>query len=249
MKKRFPGLYVPFLVFLSLFIFISIGPAFCQQTESITITTYYPAPFGVYGNLRLFPTTTIPACNANNEGVMYYDDRLTVNQLMVCRETTPGTYGFVVAGSNWTHPAGTNDLYANDTNWNVGIGTDNPQAILDVNSNTSGFLPPRMTKGDRNAIAGPVNGMMMFNTTDGSMDYYNNGWKTFGGDFGGAYSCYLCEWISFYEGLGIDVSSWYVVNPYTGGMSCPAGYHSQQLMPPVLVGGSADIFNVIVCWK
>ncbi|MDP2938677.1 MAG: hypothetical protein Q8O13_01140 [Candidatus Omnitrophota bacterium] len=83
--------------------------------------------------MRLFPTTTVPNCaNANDEGVMYYDDTINVNQLMVCRETAPGIYGWGMAGSNWTHPAGTDILHTNDNNWNVGIGTTTPTQKLDV---------------------------------------------------------------------------------------------------------------------
>ncbi|MFA7000476.1 MAG: hypothetical protein WC241_05220 [Candidatus Paceibacterota bacterium] len=106
---------------------------FAFTQENITLTTYYPAPFGVYENLRLFPTTTIPTCaTADDEGTMYYDNNANVNQLMVCRETALGIFGWVTAGSNWTHPVATNILHANDINWNVGIGTTNPTVKLDV---------------------------------------------------------------------------------------------------------------------
>lgn len=50
---------------------------------------------------------------------------------------------------------------------NVGIGTSSPSAAarLDVTSTTSGFLPPRMTTTERNAISSPPNGLMLYNTT------------------------------------------------------------------------------------
>jgi hypothetical protein len=50
---------------------------------------------------------------------------------------------------------------------NVGIGTTAPNAAarLDVSSTTSGFLPPRMTTAQRDAIASPPNGLMLYNTT------------------------------------------------------------------------------------
>lgn len=50
-------------------------------------------------------------------------------------------------------------------NGNVGIGTGTPAAILDVTSTTSGFLPPRMTGAERDAIATPINGMILYNST------------------------------------------------------------------------------------
>jgi hypothetical protein len=57
----------------------------------------------------------------------------------------------------------------------VGIGTITPHssAKLDVTSTTQGFLPPRMTTTQRNAISNPAAGLTIFNTTLGSIDTYN----------------------------------------------------------------------------
>jgi hypothetical protein len=54
-----------------------------------------------------------------------------------------------------------------DSSGNVGIGTTSPNAAarLDVTSTTSGFLPPRMTTTQRDAIGSPPNGLMLYNTT------------------------------------------------------------------------------------
>ena len=38
-------------------------------------------------------------------------------------------------------------------------------AILEVKSTTQGFLPPRMTTTQINAIASPANGLEVYNTT------------------------------------------------------------------------------------
>jgi hypothetical protein len=49
---------------------------------------------------------------------------------------------------------------------NVGIGTSSPHAsaALQVTSTTRGFLPPRMTTIQRLAIAGPLNGLIVYDT-------------------------------------------------------------------------------------
>jgi hypothetical protein len=54
-----------------------------------------------------------------------------------------------------------------DASGNVGIGTSSPNAaaLLDVTSTTSGFLPPRMTTTQRDAITSPPNGLMLYDTT------------------------------------------------------------------------------------
>jgi hypothetical protein len=114
------------------FLFIMISFSFVSQAfsqaETLTIATYYPAPMGVYENLRLFPIPAVqaPACNANQEGVMYYNNDAGENQLMVCRETAAGFGWEAIGASFWTQPAGTNDLYPNDNNWMVNIGANDP---------------------------------------------------------------------------------------------------------------------------
>ncbi|MGB0870445.1 MAG: hypothetical protein ACPGSD_12680 [Flavobacteriales bacterium] len=66
----------------------------------------------------------------------------------------------------------------------VGIGTTTPHksSILDVNSTTKGFLPPRFTKADRdNNIQAPAEGLMVFCTDCcdyGSISFFNGTeWK------------------------------------------------------------------------
>jgi len=69
----------------------------------------------------------------------------------------------------------------------VGIGTTNPNASaqLDVSSTTKGFLPPRMTFAQRNAIASPVQGLIIYCTdcvANGQIQVYNgNSWVYFDG--------------------------------------------------------------------
>lgn len=57
---------------------------------------------------------------------------------------------------------------------NVGIGTTNPpaSAALTVKSSTQGFLPPRMTTAERDAIADPEEGLMVWNIETKSINVY-----------------------------------------------------------------------------
>jgi hypothetical protein len=52
-------------------------------------------------------------------------------------------------------------------------------AMLDVSSTTQGFLAPRMTKSQREAIGSPATGLMVFQTDDATGFYYYDGsqWK------------------------------------------------------------------------
>ena len=58
---------------------------------------------------------------------------------------------------------------------NVGIGTTSPNAdaILDIVSTTKAFMPPRMTTAQRDAIASPAAGMVIYNTTTKVLNFYN----------------------------------------------------------------------------
>ncbi|MFD0964083.1 hypothetical protein [Pseudofulvibacter geojedonensis] len=67
----------------------------------------------------------------------------------------------------------------------VGIGTTTPDssAMLDIDSNTSGLLIPRMLETERNAITSPATGLLIYQTDNSPGFYYYNGtiWTTFGG--------------------------------------------------------------------
>lgn len=65
-------------------------------------------------------------------------------------------------------------------NGNLGIGTTNAQAKLDVVSTTSGFLPPRMSNSQMALISPPIDGMIIYNTSYNNIFIYRGptlGWK------------------------------------------------------------------------
>ena len=64
-------------------------------------------------------------------------------------------------------------------NAQVGIGTNSPESssALDISSNDKGFLMPRMTTVQREAIASPVNGLMVFDLdTNSQWTYIGDAW-------------------------------------------------------------------------
>ena len=51
--------------------------------------------------------------------------------------------------------------------------TPNPTSVLDVSSTTKGMLMPRMTTAQRNAIVGPANGLLIYDTDVNCVMYYS----------------------------------------------------------------------------
>ncbi|WP_373998334.1 beta strand repeat-containing protein [Bdellovibrio bacteriovorus] len=108
--------------------------------------------------------------------------------MMTCSSFTTGSV-FIQDGNSFAANAtiGTNDAFALNletnnqarmtltSDGNVGIGTTTPHttALLDLSSAAKGFLPPRMTRAQRNAITGAPQGLVIYNTDDNTVDYYN----------------------------------------------------------------------------
>jgi hypothetical protein len=61
------------------------------------------------------------------------------------------------------------------TNHSLGLGitTPNVTSILDLTSSTKGFLAPRMTTAQRDAIVSPATGLMIYNTTTNALNVFN----------------------------------------------------------------------------
>lgn len=189
------------IICLAISIFL-ICPVFAQTSETITFTTYYPSPVGVYN--RLVTNTLGVGDNDSSGGIDAADTPDPT--------TDPGDVW--IAG-------------------NVGIGTDNPQAALDVSSTDSGLLPPRITSGQRDGISNPPEGSIIYNTTEEEIQLYaGTGWQAVGGvSFGGVYTT------SFYCIYGCST------NPFTGDYSCPAGYTSATAF------GYSFLLEITYCYK
>jgi hypothetical protein len=91
-----------------------------------------------------------------------------------------GIYSGVSSGSNkWNiYASGT---AANYFAGNVGIGTSSPNAsaILDAQSTTKGVRMPNMTTTQKNAIASPAAGLIVFDTTLAKLCVYSGAaWET-----------------------------------------------------------------------
>lgn len=109
--------------------------------KTVTITTYYPSPYGVYRVLRLHPTTDIdPFSACTHEGDIFYCD--FDDTLYFCNGSN-----WQALTTYWSFDPDNNWLYPKDPNWKVGIGLTNPNNTIQVanlinfdNSLSSTFL-------------------------------------------------------------------------------------------------------------
>ncbi|MEY5049811.1 MAG: hypothetical protein RLZZ175_3170 [Bacteroidota bacterium] len=126
----------------------------------------------------------------------------------------------------------------------VGVGTTTPHAsaVLDVTSTTQGFLPPRMTQAQRDAIASPASGLMVWCTNCGAsgefQGYNGTTWVnlTGGTATGATISSITCGSATNNGTLTSGTAASGVSSnvPYTGGN---AGTHSGQTVTSTGVTG------------
>ena len=70
-------------------------------------------------------------------------------------------------------------VLTNDGNLGIGTITPNANAILDVTSTTKAFMPPRMTTVQKNLIASPTAGMVVYDSTLNKLSVYGAvSWET-----------------------------------------------------------------------
>ena len=133
------------------------------SAEEVQITTYYPAPMGVYKQLQAekyygYPLTPVPGVSVTYPPVYYGLDPL-YNSYLVNLNTT----GWVGVGTpeavgllDVSHDAGTtHDLFVNATTGNVGIGESLPKNKLDVEGAVA------VGSGFSGVVTGPNNGLIV----------------------------------------------------------------------------------------
>ena len=84
-------------------------------------------------------------------------------------------------GTQWI--VNSSNIYNNGSSVGVGTVSPNASAALEVNSTTKGFLLPTMTQAQRNAIASPATGLLIYQSDNTPGFYYYNGtaWSAIAG--------------------------------------------------------------------
>ncbi len=133
---------------------------------------------GAYLNLNGYAeafATLIVLANTSGQRVMRFgnlSNRFSIQRLNDANSSITAT------PFSFANDAPTNAFYML-TSGTVGFGTSTPseKALLDLTSTTKGFLPPRMTSTQRDAITSPVAGLMIYNTTTNKLNVYTTAWE------------------------------------------------------------------------
>jgi hypothetical protein len=91
---------------------------------------------------------------------------------------TSSSYAFILSSNgSILSTSGSGGVHGNDNGGKVadsGISTAQvASAVLEVSSTTRGFLPPRMTTTQKNAIASPAAGLVVYDSTTNKLCCYN----------------------------------------------------------------------------
>jgi hypothetical protein len=119
-----------------------------------------------------------------------------------------GNAGDITIGASGTN----RNIYLNPSNTgtvSVNNATPSISALLDLASTTKGFLPPRMTTTQKNAIATPATGLVVYDTTLNALCTFDSTiWVTLGSGGGGGAS------IVKLTSQTLTAASWALVSGY-----------------------------------
>ena len=154
------------------------------STGNVLINTTTDAGFrlDVNGDTRLGSGTTTGTTEVRGSNIVIFrvNDVLNNNNMGIYKNATSG-YLFESSSANQLSYGYASNYWMSWRNSTKSIAiastgsepTPAATAIFDLQSTTKGFLPPRMTTTQKNAIASPATGLQVYDTTLNQMSYYN----------------------------------------------------------------------------
>jgi len=112
--------------------------------------------------------------NANDQNLRSSNNNISFGAGYYYRLYATADADSVILGSNYD---GSNTFTYAERRFVVGASSIDSSAVLQSDSTTRGFLPPRMTTTQRNAIASPAAGLIIYNTTTAKLNVYTTAWE------------------------------------------------------------------------
>jgi hypothetical protein len=141
---------------------------------------------GAFVNSNAGAYTTVASFSANYAGILFNSTAGSASKAGIGLDSAKMFFGEETNGSTLYGYRAMIDLrngcfvVKNDTAAGVNASL-NASAALQADSTTRGFLPPRMTTTQRDAITSPATGLKIYNTTLGTTDTYDGAtWQRFG---------------------------------------------------------------------
>ena len=142
----------------------------------------------VADNGKIFLGSNITGQEVEIAGQSYFDLRLkeSTSGSTTRLYKTSGTFYLIESssGSNFTYGYAANYWmsWKNSTkslaiSSTVSDPTPNASAVVDLDSTTKGFLPPRMTTTQKNAISSPAAGLQVYDSTTNRAAVYTSAWE------------------------------------------------------------------------
>jgi hypothetical protein len=151
-------------------------------------TTSIGAKLGIKGSGSTSATTSLLVQNSLGTQAFKIDDNLTVVCSGLLNVTSAITSTFLSGGGTAFTVVDDNGTFIRNSTWNFNRtslnawigGVEEVSSLFTLNSTTKGFLPPRMTTTQINAIVSPAEGLVAYNTTISHLCCYQAGaWQKF----------------------------------------------------------------------
>jgi hypothetical protein len=134
-------------------------------------------------NFKIGGGSTVYCSSSFSAVVLSSNDYISGTRVLLggARINAPTTDWLSVTNSSQS-ANGNGNLSVNLATFGTTYATINASAQVEIASTTKGFLPPRMTQVQRNAIASPAIGLEIYQTdaTEGKYIYKSSGWTYIG---------------------------------------------------------------------
>jgi hypothetical protein len=161
------------------------GNAYVTGTTVLAATSGNVGIGSTTANAKLHVTNGsayVTAATSQSVFLRLYANAQTSNQLEIGQgfASTTDNIGYIFNTANAALIFGTNYIdrgrFEADGDLVIGGTSASASAIVDITSTTKGFLPPRMTTTQRDAISSPAAGLVIYNTTTSKLQVYTTAW-------------------------------------------------------------------------